>query len=57
VSARRPHPRLDALDRLALVGPDDGEQEILSILIDFLVGIEEATVARAVLAARERTDA
>ena len=56
MSARRPQPRLDALDRLSLVEPEDGEQEILSILIELLLGIDEITVAKAAQAARERTD-
>ncbi len=56
MSARRPQPRRDALDRLALVEPEDGEQEILSILIELLLGIDEITVAKAAQAARERTD-
>lgn len=56
MSARRPQPRLDALDRLALVEPEDGEQEILSILIELLLGIDEITVAKAAQSARERTD-
>ncbi len=57
MSAHRPHPRIDTLDRLAVIGPDEGEQEILSVLIEFLLAIDETTIARAAHAARERTDA
>ena len=48
------HPRIHALDELALVTRTDSEEDVIAPLIEFLINIGEVTVAAAARRALER---